>query len=1138
MPARTTFSLDSLSTNISKIFDQAQSTTANHQKNLVALHKLQTEAATCTESVQNGMSTKLTGERAFEDAFINMISRILPVKKGASVADRILRFVGSYTKFMVQKDVEERKTKDAEEAEEDTTSSRFIIRVFRFLLKGCAAKDKTIRYRAVQCMAEMVQYLGQIDEDLYELLRAALLERIRDKESVVRVQAALALCKICTADEPDEPPTITDVLVDTLCHDPSPDVRRVILTNIPPGPITMPAILSRTRDVDAAVRRAVYTVTLNPDAPGKEESKSELELDATHPRSLTIAQRELIVRNGLGDREETVKAAAVKLLTCWMDLVGESAPEPEGEKPSNVVAFLGLFDLFQTSAPEDALISVFGARPDVLDTIEFPPEYWDWKTLTPERAFLARVFTEHCVTTKDDARLESSLPVVGVIALAIQDTFNSYQEDLDKEEEDNLLLAGMDDPDLDEQKARREEIQFDREVVMSELLKLAANLDYADEVGRRAMFQLTRAMISRHALPENVIMRCLDVLRKLSASERDLIRVVVEVVHELRDSGLDEERDQSGPDDNETNFGETPATQKTVRALPKPTSELSPEQKARADAIDLKCLSLCIGMLERVNGRFEDNSTLEGILGELIVPAVKRKELLLREKGLVSLGLCCLIARRMALNSFQLFLSQVQSAPEVLKLRVLQIVFDILMVNEGDFLGPGSTNGDRIVEFLLHVLENEESEKVQALLCVGISKLMLSGMITDDRVLRSLVLVYMSPETVDNLELRQCLTYFFPVFCYSSPPNQRRMQKIFVEVFTQICQIHKEWEEDEDVITPLQAGLMFVDWTDPMRASVVAKKIPGQEVDESIHIDLASDITKTLFRDDLTKTEKKTLCQLLGKLHIPETIDDDKIRTLKLLMHNLRNRRPLREASSKNAFNKFEATLTKKFEKQLEAFDETEYRQLEHLKELFEFLDDIIPLSDDEDIEPPKKRAGRKRRSESVTTDASSSRADSGEEGSSIGSRPRGKGKAKRRRLSQSDDESDDNKTERGESPAVVIAPTRVMPRRSAAENAKKAVTKSMKPPDSSSEGDDEDDEDDDEEEEEEGTPAPPTRRASGNKQQPKRTSTSTKNNPKENDDNEDAAGHDSIMDDSIMDTSIEANDDDDEDAEEVDDIL
>ena len=50
------------------------------------------------------------------------------------------------------------------------------------------------------------------------------------------------------------------------------------------------------------------------------------------------------------------------------------------------------------------------------------------------------------------------------------------------------------------------------------------------------------------------------------------------------------------------------------------------------------------------------------------------------------------VTKRMALNSFQLFLGQVQAAPEVLKTSVLHIVFDILMVHEGDFLGPGSAN--------------------------------------------------------------------------------------------------------------------------------------------------------------------------------------------------------------------------------------------------------------------------------------------------------------------------------------------------------------------------------------------------------------------------------------------------------------
>ena len=43
-------------------------------------------------------------------------------------------------------------------------------------------------------------------------------------------------------------------------------------------------------------------------------------------------------------------------------------------------------------------------------------------------------------------------------------------------------------------------------------------------------------MIGQETLPEPLVARCLDVLRILSPNERDLIRVVVEVVHELRDT--------------------------------------------------------------------------------------------------------------------------------------------------------------------------------------------------------------------------------------------------------------------------------------------------------------------------------------------------------------------------------------------------------------------------------------------------------------------------------------------------------------------------------------------------------------------------------------------------------------------------
>ena len=97
---------------------------------------------------------------------------------------------------------------------------------------------------------------------------------------------------------------------------------------------------------------------------------------------------------------------------------------------------------------------------------------------------------------------------------------------------------------------------------------------------------------------------------------------------------------------------------------------MTPEERMEADLTDMRCLWLCIAVLERVDGvrislkslpyhlptiillqqSFEDNSTLEGILGDLIIPSVKRKEMAMREKALASLGLCCLIAKVMHLR--------------------------------------------------------------------------------------------------------------------------------------------------------------------------------------------------------------------------------------------------------------------------------------------------------------------------------------------------------------------------------------------------------------------------------------------------------------------------------------------------------
>lgn len=119
-------------------------------------------------------------------------------------------------------------------------------------------------------------------------------------------------------------------------------------------------------------------------------------------------------------------------------------------------------------------------------------------------------------------------------------------------------------------------------------------------------------MISQANLPESLIPACLDVLSKISDGERDLIRVIVDVVTELRDNYEDDDMEVdprvSGllfpltltrqMDSQESSIGDTPAPR---RIVPMPVESLSVEDRMKAALIDVRCLAICISLLERVN---------------------------------------------------------------------------------------------------------------------------------------------------------------------------------------------------------------------------------------------------------------------------------------------------------------------------------------------------------------------------------------------------------------------------------------------------------------------------------------------------------------------------------------------------------
>ena len=371
-------------------------------------------------------------------------------------------------------------------------------------------------------------------EQLYQEMRGALLGRLHDKEPQIRAISAASLAKLLPTEEPDDitdgETSILEALLDVLEYDTSSEVRRAALVNIHVTADTISHLLTRTRDLDNNVRKHIYSTVLERNCSVGEGEDSN-SVGNAHPRFLSIEHREMVIKYGLGDREPSVRAAAANLVGTWVDVMRDPDQIVKNETPAQeleqtMLSFLTLFDLQEVTIAEEALMSVFKTRAEIFDNLELGDAFWE--KLTPERAFLARVFVDQCVAAKNDGRLEATLPVVTAMAFRIQELYNKLME-LVKYELDKL--SGQ-----REDRVRREEERMSQEFMLTELLKLAVNLDYADEIGRRKMFQLVRAMIAHQALPEGLASRCLDVLRKLSDSERDLIMVVVEVIHELRDT--------------------------------------------------------------------------------------------------------------------------------------------------------------------------------------------------------------------------------------------------------------------------------------------------------------------------------------------------------------------------------------------------------------------------------------------------------------------------------------------------------------------------------------------------------------------------------------------------------------------------
>ena len=504
-----------------------------------------------------------------------------------------------------------------------------------------------MRYRATQITSHIVNSLESIDDEYYHLIRMGLLRRIRDKEPMVRVQAVLGLGRLAGNEgdqgqdddqsDSDDASGIVEKLVDILQNDPSADVRRSLLLNLPLTPTTLPYLLERARDVDPGTRRALYSRLL----PALGDF-----------RHLSLSMREKLLRWGLRDRDENVRKATAKLFReRWIeDCAGTStAIEAQGQKESTAPSVEALTELLEridvlNSGVEsgialEAMQEFWDGRPDYREAVSFEDPFWE--NLTAESVFLARSlndFYRQGSQGKYEALIEEKMPEVTKLAFIIQ----RYTNDLI----DRLRSINAGDG------VEGHEDAVEQEFIVEQLLHIARTLDYTDEVGRRKMFALLRETLAIAELPEEATKLVIEVLRMLcggdSVGEREFCGVVLEAVAEVHDTivvdePLPEDEDESFHSAHSELTDTTPTKEKPSKKLLLENEEQDEEKAIREIMVNMKCLHIAQYMLQNIGDKLQDNVHLVTMLNNLVVPAVRSHEAPIREQGLLCLGLCCLL---------------------------------------------------------------------------------------------------------------------------------------------------------------------------------------------------------------------------------------------------------------------------------------------------------------------------------------------------------------------------------------------------------------------------------------------------------------------------------------------------------------
>lgn len=851
-------------TAIAEVFQAAQGSYAGHRRHVAVLKKIYTKC------LSQGIAD------VFDYWFSKMTIKILPLKKQEVVGDRIVRLIAG---FIATNESELNKQHEVEDVEDlellEQHFGQFIDSFIRNLLRGVESKNKHVRYRVMQLLAATMDNMGEIEEELYELIMWVLKHRIYDKEPHVRIQAIFCLTKFQNDDMGKDGAQIdeaTNDLIHVIRNDPSAEVRRAAMLNIVRSNATQNVILERARDVNQINRRLIYSRVLK-----------SLRKQAFTDIDTKIVEQ--LMKWGFEDRDESVRNACKKLVAfTWLNILD-----------GDIIELLENIDVVKSEYAEQALYALFQQRPDVINKVKFPAEIWE--SFTVETVFLLKCFHFHCLDANLLAVIEDNFPE----AIKLAEYLSFY---LNKRLNDDKL-------------SKNDEIYLD--FILHQLLEIACKYDYSDEVGRRDMLNIVRNFISRASLlSENLFKISLKVLKVLSINERDFITMTVEIINDIKYEDIEqqemaeakkrlnsidrsessnfEEGEVNDDDDDDDVAMESfhSAVDNLVSGNPNHSSEpknTEVEYQVSSSTL-MTCLKMSRHLLELINTPLDENIILSSLIDTLITPAVRNAEPDIRELGVRCLGLCCLLDLQLATESMYILGMCVSKGNSSLKHIALQVIVDLFSVHGTKIVdGDGKVDSISLHKIFYKILKTNELPECQSIAAEGLCKLFLGDVFTDDDLFETLVLSYFSPVNSKNEALIQAFAFCLPVYCFSHMQHQYRMSRIAADVLLRLAMLWDELQINDDENSPEKDSMLkpneifhqLIYWCDPRGLVNVSEDIIDSN---TVQFDFLIDVLAAFERFE-RKDVKKMLLLNIQKFNVSSNYPKEKLLKVRQLLEDI-----------------------------------------------------------------------------------------------------------------------------------------------------------------------------------------------------------------------------------------------------------